>query len=657
METGEIMSPRLYSLRQYLLPALVAGALVSCDNPQKRGVRELGKLGIQPSGQALIEAVSAGEDSRTGWLLDAGVDANCPAPDGRTPVLIATEKGDLVALKRLLKAGARPDAVAPDGTSPLAAAVANDSAAAISELLAAGANAGGSMPGGAKILTWAVREGRATSLRAMLDHGVSPLPADSAAEPLLLTAIHAKQRGVAEILVEHGAVTPDLPVIAAVIEGRWFDFLPTVVRAGANPDVAAKDGSTALARAVEAADTAAIEALLAVGADANRRSGSRTPLESAFMSDNPASFGPFVRHGLIENPTAWKGWLTTATDRRLPESAREILTHGAASSAEAQSVLHAAVLSRDGTFVKLLADFGTPAGTELALAAARGDREMTALLLACGAPPDFSLAASLDTPLSAALRAGSDGVAAELLEAGANLDFPTPEGEPLLAMAAATGCHQAIKSLLQNGADPNVPLVLPASPAFVKCVRPGVVRWLLTHDTHITPLMIAADSGVISSARELIRAGAVTETRTKKTGIWPINFASRRNDVKMMRLFLGRDPQHEERRIVIRISEQRARMFDSEGNEIFATRVSTGKKGHETPTGEYVITNKYRDWKSTLYPAQMPYFQRLSCGDFGLHAGNVPGYAASHGCIRVPAENARKLFSMTRSGDRVNIVP
>ena len=53
----------------------------------------------------------------------------------------------------------------------------------------------------------------------------------------------------------------------------------------------------------------------------------------------------------------------------------------------------------------------------------------------------------------------------------------------------------------------------------------------------------------------------------------------------------------------------------------------------------------------------MPYFQRLSCSDFGLHQGNVPGYPASHGCIRVPEGNAAKLFAMTEAGDRVRILP
>jgi lipoprotein-anchoring transpeptidase ErfK/SrfK len=125
----------------------------------------------------------------------------------------------------------------------------------------------------------------------------------------------------------------------------------------------------------------------------------------------------------------------------------------------------------------------------------------------------------------------------------------------------------------------------------------------------------------------------------------------------MMRLILGRDPLREERHIEVRLSEQKATLFDSAGNELFTTKVSTGRRGFATPTGEFVITDKNRDWTSTIYHASMPYFQRLSCSDFGLHQGNVPGYPASHGCIRVPPGNAAKLFSMTETGDRVIITP
>ena len=107
----------------------------------------------------------------------------------------------------------------------------------------------------------------------------------------------------------------------------------------------------------------------------------------------------------------------------------------------------------------------------------------------------------------------------------------------------------------------------------------------------------------------------------------------------------------------VHLAEQRARLLDADGKELFTTRVSTGRKGFSTPTGEFVITDKNRDWTSTIYHASMPYFQRLNCSDFGLHQGNVPGYPASHGCIRVPEGNAAKLFTLTQAGDRVVILP
>jgi len=58
-----------------------------------------------------------------------------------------------------------------------------------------------------------------------------------------------------------------------------------------------------------------------------------------------------------------------------------------------------------------------------------------------------------------------------------------------------------------------------------------------------------------------------------------------------------------------------------------------------------VITDKERNHRSTIYHVDMPYFMRLSCLDFGMHEGVVPNYPASHGCIRLPGETARKLFA------------
>ena len=125
----------------------------------------------------------------------------------------------------------------------------------------------------------------------------------------------------------------------------------------------------------------------------------------------------------------------------------------------------------------------------------------------------------------------------------------------------------------------------------------------------------------------------------------------------MMQILLGVDPDNEERWIKVDLSEQKAWVYDREGKSIFSTRVSTGKKGYRTKTGEFVITNRKRHHNSTIYGSSMPYFQRLSCGDFGFHQGYCPGYAASHGCLRVPSGNAYKLWQITKVGDRVVIQP
>jgi len=79
--------------------------------------------------------------------------------------------------------------------------------------------------------------------------------------------------------------------------------------------------------------------------------------------------------------------------------------------------------------------------------------------------------------------------------------------------------------------------------------------------------------------------------------------------------------------------------------------VSTGKKGHETPTGVFTILQKNKDHFSNIYDnAPMPYMQRLTWGGIALHAGGLPGYPASHGCIRMPSEFARQLFEVTSTG-------
>jgi hypothetical protein len=107
--------------------------------------------------------------------------------------------------------------------------------------------------------------------------------------------------------------------------------------------------------------------------------------------------------------------------------------------------------------------------------------------------------------------------------------------------------------------------------------------------------------------------------------------------------------------IVVSIPEQKAYVYRN-GIRIAVSTVSTGKKGHETPTGVFTILQKHKDHRSSLYnDAPMPWMQRLTWDGVALHAGKLPGYPASHGCVRLPDEFARKLFEVTDFGITVII--
>jgi len=144
------------------------------------------------------------------------------------------------------------------------------------------------------------------------------------------------------------------------------------------------------------------------------------------------------------------------------------------------------------------------------------------------------------------------------------------------------------------------------------------------------------------------------------------------------------DPNQPITRVEIRIGEQKVYVY--QGDDVAGeSPITTGKPGHETPTGHYTILVKDIDHKSNLYgvfldangyvvdgnaeagqtpppgavydSADMPYYMRLRDDGVGMHAGYLPGYPASHGCIRLPHAFAELLFSNVSVGTPVDIVP
>lgn len=107
--------------------------------------------------------------------------------------------------------------------------------------------------------------------------------------------------------------------------------------------------------------------------------------------------------------------------------------------------------------------------------------------------------------------------------------------------------------------------------------------------------------------------------------------------------------------VVVSKASQRMHVF-KDGEHWGSSPVSTGKRGHSTPAGVFPILQKRVFHRSNLYSnAPMPYMQRLTWRGIAIHAGYVPGYPASHGCIRLPRSFAKALFDLTKA-DRTTVV-
>jgi lipoprotein-anchoring transpeptidase ErfK/SrfK len=142
-----------------------------------------------------------------------------------------------------------------------------------------------------------------------------------------------------------------------------------------------------------------------------------------------------------------------------------------------------------------------------------------------------------------------------------------------------------------------------------------------------------------------MRAGAPVKPRFKRTHQYETKNAKTQRPEKIS------GPLH----IVISIKAQRLTLY-ANGQPVAQSPVSTGVPGHPTPQGVFSIIQKNRFHRSNIYSdAPMPFMQRITWSGVAMHEGRLPGYAASHGCIRLPAAFAQRLWGITRIGARVII--
>jgi len=269
-------------------------------------------------------------------------------------------------------------------------------------------------------------------------------------------------------------------------------------------------------------------------------------------------------------------------------------------------------------------------------------------------PPTQHWTASARRALDGALRCGNMDQVRLLLHKHAAP--PTREGKsvPLLAYAIASNDASLFSTLLACGADPNTTLPAKYDKDFLESLSSKSFRNYIEDDKGVTVLMVAAGLGQTEYVRALLAAGADRDRATTRHKMRALYLAAETGQWRCSQILLGSGPAPDQLHIEISLASQHVALI-KDGVPVFRTVCSTGRSGYSTHAGNYVITDKDRNHWSTIYKVEMPYFMRLSCLDFGMHEGVVRNYPASHGCIRLPSEAARKFFAEIPIGTLVTV--
>jgi ankyrin repeat protein len=421
----------------------------------------------------------------------------------------------------------------------------------------------------------------------------------------------------------------------------------------------------ALVRTVATGHRPLVELLLTAGVDVNAvGAGNRTALLTATLAKDWGMANYLLEMGADINRADGQGvtplMAVTSSDRK--DVLQKLVSKGAALDAQdlhGHTALHYAVAARnaDGltTLLRAGADPKVDGSNLMASAFETQDWQIVQPVLE-RQPSELKWNTHSRTLLQQSIGA-RDAQRTKLLLTK-HPAAPTPEGlqQPLLAYTLLHGNLPQFKFLLECGANPDTLLNTPAEKSFIEKVQGGYLRHYLGSEPGMTVLMMAAGMGQKPFVEELLNRGAKRGLGTEKHRMPATVFAARAGEhTDTLQLLLGKDsPKPEELRVEISLGSQRASLIKN-GVTVMSTSVSTGRSGFSTPTGKYVVTDKHRSHMSSIYEVKMPFFMRLSYRDFGMHQGVVPGYPASHGCIRVPSGNIQKLFSQVPVGTLVTI--
>jgi len=173
-------------------------------------------------------------------------------------------------------------------------------------------------------------------------------------------------------------------------------------------------------------------------------------------------------------------------------------------------------------------------------------------------------------------------------------------------------------------------------------------------ETKATPLILAASLGEDDVCSALLAHKAKLFEKSQ-WGWIAAQYAARMEHPELAGRLMETDPLSAHFSILIDLSQQKVVLY-KDGAAVVTGKISTGRKGYDTPPGHYLVTDKVRMQRSTIYKVPMPYFLRLSFSEYGIHQGVNPGRPASHGCIRIGEETiAKTVYDQTPIGTLVTI--
>lgn len=617
----------------------------------------------EPGTPFFLSAIRTNDVEMIDYLLAKGVDPDYRGTETAGALATAADKGDIPLMKKILAAGANPNVYGLSGNSLLAETIHSHHRDQFDLLMKNHADVNLSMgkaTGGWEMtaLSYATESGDKEIQDILLNAGAKIEIAGTGGDPLICEAVEARDMDLITRLLDKGVNCQVLsskkrsPLMTAVLQ-EDPDLVDLLLSKGADPSFADTDGMAPLSMAVKLGNLVIVHQILSAGKITF--DGPALLAESYERRDDPL-MRVLLKSG-VDPESRRPGGQERIFDIAVREGASGAVRTLLSAGAQIGDNLWAALLTGQDDLIRLILAAGGnprqpgPNGQDPLDYCLSNERYAAAReLLAGGADPDAHFDTS-ETWLAKSISEGNADIALALLDAGATAkDVKMRDGHSLLGWAIANKMPDVVTSLLKAGADPDAEEKTPATENFRGHFESTTFRYHLQVDSRIRPIMLAAAQRDHKMAQALMDAGAKKNSYSRKYLSGAI-IGSWYKDVKLQQIcLLGRTPSVQPRKVVVSLSRQTVTLYEN-GVATFSTPCSTGMSGYGTPRGEYVISDKNRHHTSTIYNASMPFFQRFSFSAFGLHQGHLPGYPASHGCIRLSYNGAQHLFSKLQVGD------